>query len=142
MYIIFDLDGTLADIRHRLHYIKDKPKDWNSFYKACVEDKPIRSMIILFRMLDNHKYNRIEIWTGRSSIVRKETEEWLLNYKLFYNELRMRDGNNYVQDYILKEAWLKKSKTIPDLVFEDRERVVEMWRSYGVQCCQVGDGNF
>lgn len=37
-YIIVDLDGTLANIDHRLHYIKQNKPDWNAFYGACKDD--------------------------------------------------------------------------------------------------------
>jgi hypothetical protein len=47
--ILCDLDGTLANVGHRLHYLKNpdgtlkpqKERDWGSFHKACV-DAPIR----------------------------------------------------------------------------------------------------
>jgi FMN phosphatase YigB (HAD superfamily) len=32
MIYIFDIDGTLADISHRLHFIQQEPKDWRGFY--------------------------------------------------------------------------------------------------------------
>ena len=40
MFIIVDIDGTIADCSHRLHYIKGEKKDWNSFFKAAGKDKP------------------------------------------------------------------------------------------------------
>jgi hypothetical protein len=30
----------------------------------------------------------------------------------------------------------------PTLVFDDRSRVVEMWRKNGIKCFQVAEGNF
>ena len=32
MDIIVDIDGTIADVRHRLHHVKDGKKDWNAFH--------------------------------------------------------------------------------------------------------------
>jgi len=34
---VFDLDGTLANIDHRLHFIKTKPKNWPAFFEATYE---------------------------------------------------------------------------------------------------------
>jgi len=73
--IIFDLDGTLADITHRLHFIQKEPKDWDGFFAACVADKPIAHTIEIMNILMNR--DRVEIWTGRSDIVREETIRWL-----------------------------------------------------------------
>ena len=38
--IIFDLDGTLALIEHRVHHITAETPDWQAFYAACVDDLP------------------------------------------------------------------------------------------------------
>tara|TARA_B000000565_G_scaffold250158_1_gene222338 strand:+ start:676 stop:1383 length:708 start_codon:yes stop_codon:yes gene_type:complete len=89
--IICDLDGTIANIEHRLHYIKGPKKDWPSFNKACVHDtvnKDVRE--ILWNMYDAGRKNGerptdlqkvsdrfIYFFSGRSEAVRKETEEWL-----------------------------------------------------------------
>lgn len=32
---VFDIDGTLADLTHRLHHIQKQPKDWDAFFDAC-----------------------------------------------------------------------------------------------------------
>lgn len=50
--IVFDLDGTLADITHRLHFIKDGNHDWDGFFAACVDDAPIPEMVALFQVLE------------------------------------------------------------------------------------------
>ena len=30
----------------------------------------------------------------------------------------------------------------PTLVFDDRDRVVAVWRKHGIRCCQVAPGDF
>ncbi len=42
---LFDLDGTLANIDHRLHFIKQENKDWDGFFKACSADLPKHAVI-------------------------------------------------------------------------------------------------
>ena len=39
-------------------------------------------------------------------------------------------------------AQVKADGYEPILAFEDRERVVDMWRRNGIQCCQVAPGDF
>ena len=53
MDIIFDVDGTLLDIEHRLKFIKKSPKDWEAFRdpKQKRWDEPIRPMLDLFAAL-------------------------------------------------------------------------------------------
>ena len=140
MYIIFDLDGTLADMTHRLSHIQKKPKDWDSFYAACLNDEPIEQMLALCRTLAH--FNTVDIWSGRSDVVRVQTEFWLKKYGINYRTLKMRRDGDYRQDYIVKGEWADTLLAPPDVVFDDRQQVVDMWRSRGVRCCQVAPGDF
>ena len=49
-------------------------------------------------------------------------------------------------DDVVKEEWLlslpEEIKSNISIVFEDRKRVVDMWRNHGIQCCQVSEGDF
>ena len=143
--IIFDLDGTLADIDHRLQFIEKKPKDWPSFFSACSFDKPIWPNILLAQRLMASQYVSVHIWTGRNEDVRKTTEVWLWQYELrHYDELKMRKSGDRRLDHIVKSEWLDKlpKGEWPDIVFEDRDSVVNMWRSKGITCYQVAPGDF
>lgn len=51
MIYIFDIDGTLADLSHRLHFIQKKPADWDGFFAACSDDAPIPEVIELIQRL-------------------------------------------------------------------------------------------
>ena len=155
MRYIFDLDGTLADCTHRLHLLDRRPKEWDAFFKACDQDHPIFPMIQLLGEV-SRSANWIEIWSGRSEAVRAETLEWLSDvasctvgeYGGYHVvcRLRMRAIGDYTQDHDLKRDWLYADKLAGgdriDLVFEDRQRVVDMWRSEGIMCCQVAPGQF
>ena len=145
MFIIFDLDGTLANIEHRLHFIRtegQKP-DWDSFHKACVNDEPIVPMIKIFQAM--RRAHGIEIWSGRSKMVSDETISWLRIHDIVPDRIRMREEGDYTPDHILKQNWLQEKiylRLKPDLVFDDRSRLVQMWRNNGIQCCQVANGEF
>lgn len=77
---LFDIDGTLADLTHRLHHIQPPlmadghygPKDWDAFFAACKDDKPILHICDLARTLSS--YAPIVLVSGRSDRVRIETE--------------------------------------------------------------------
>jgi hypothetical protein len=145
---IFDLDGTLADCTHRLPLLDSNDKDkWENFYAACNKDVPIISVITTLLKLNIS--SEIWIWTGRSEEVRLQTIQWLLKYLWIIDELpvlRMRSVGDHRPDDVLKQEWLD---SVPaDMrgrivgVFEDRQRVVDMWRRNGVQCFQVAPGDF
>ena len=88
--IICDIDGTIADIKHRLHYIKDhsgnllKSPDWDSFNQACFNDKPIVDVIRIVKLLwmngssqSSSGFN-LKFFTGRNNFAREATLLWLM----------------------------------------------------------------
>jgi len=169
MRVIFDLDGTLANIEHRVHLITNedsKDNDWDKFYRLCTDDKPIVPLIDLCSKMVEDAGFFVEIWTGRSDSVRKSTIKWLEHHAIrvndhpehpdyppehriqknfYYAILRMRQDGDYRPDHEIKEEWLSEPSATglqPALVFEDRSSVVNMWRKHGILCCQVAEGNF
>lgn len=140
MFIVFDLDGTLADITHRTHFVRGSGKpDWNSFFAECGRDAlntPVAEA------LDAHlrSGHRVEIWSGRSAVVEAETQQWLYDNGIDPHLLtRMRPAGDNTPDTELKRSWLHElhPDDRPDIVYDDRQRVVDMWRDEGVTCFQV-----
>lgn len=141
LFVVFDLDGTLALTEHRNHFLEREKKDWRGFYGACDKDEPCRPII---RVLDALACTgaRVEIWSGRSSEVRAKTCGWLDENGIGYIPLRMREEGDHRPDTVLKKEWLDACDQKPTLVFEDRATVVAMWRENGIRCCQVAPGEF
>lgn len=146
---LFDLDGTLANIDHRKHFIEGERKSWSRFYKACVDDTPNTPVIATMELLLNTGAE-IQIFSGREDSVRKETKAWLsehtsLNMKT--TTLLMRPTGDSTPDDELKRNWYENVLTAGErrrvvAVFDDRDKVVAMWRSMGVPCFQVAPGDF
>lgn len=141
---IFDLDGTLADAGHRLHFIHADKKDWRSFFAAAKDDRPIESTIRTMQLL--RRDAEVWIWTGRSDEVKAETIRWWIENDCVPHEWRMRAAGDHRADHVIKEEWLREIAA-DDLgrivaVFEDRDRVVQMWREAGLTCYQVAPGAF
>lgn len=154
---IFDLDGTLALIQHRRHFVERErgKQDWKAFYAACVDDQPNAPVIRVMESL--RRFADIWIFSGRSDEVRASTVDWLVQHTSFARSdfdcafgtqdvLTMRAEGDYTPDDVLKRQWL--DSMLPDdrvrlvAVFDDRSRVVRMWRDAGVTCFQVADGEF
>jgi phosphoglycolate phosphatase-like HAD superfamily hydrolase len=142
--VIFDLDGTLALVEHRFHFIEGRKKDWHGYFAACVLDPPNLSVVSVCQALYGAGY---EIWivSGRSDEVRKETVNWLRKHDVQYHRLVMRSAGDKRPDDFLKRQWLING-TLPRermlMVFDDRDKVVAMWRREGVTCAQVAPGDF
>lgn len=144
MDTIFDIDGTLADIQHRRHYVSVKPKNWPAFEKAIKFDTaivPILNTALTFQA-SNH---RLIFCSGRGEQQRAQTTEWLERHGLISPRIYMRAEKDYRSDDIIKEELLDRILADgfnPQLVFDDRDRVVAMWRRRGLICAQVAPGDF
>jgi predicted kinase len=142
-FYVFDLDGTLALINHRRHFIQGPEKNHRAFYAACVDDLPNWPVIhaLLAHLDAGHK---VEIWSGRSAEVKTQTLAWLYAHNIPPELLtRMRPEGHYIKDHVLKEQWLQEcGDDKPDAIYDDRPTVVEMWRRNGVPCFQVDAGDW
>ena len=144
MKVVFDLDGTLANCDHRQHLVK--AGKWDAYFDACDKDTPIFHAIVVLKALLRNGH-LIEIWSGRGEgpggAVRDKTTEWLKEHDIwnFIHALRMRPHKDHRKDSELKTSWWKEAGK-PDLVFEDRDQAVKMWRDAGVPCYQVAPGDF
>lgn len=146
MIYIFDIDGTLADLTHRLHCIEEVPANWDAFFNLCSEDCPIESVIGVCRSLMKSGA-KIILSSGRSDAVMNKTVEWLTDFGVPFNALYMRKSGDHRQDDIVKSELLDKILSDFDGeeilgVFEDRNQVVKMYRDKGLRVYQVADGNF
>lgn len=139
--VVFDLDGTLADVEHRRHHVTGGNRRWDLFYAASGEDPPVEAVHLAFRAHEAAGH-RIEVWSGRSDEVRGITEDWLARHGLAPARLLMRPARDSTPDDVLKEAWLDAADPAPSLVYDDRDKVVAMWRRRGVPCFQVAPGDF
>lgn len=145
---IFDLDGTLADTSHRQHILgSDAPDKWDQFFAACSEDWPIDTNIATAEMLYKAGAD-IMIFSGRSDAVKQQTRDWLKTHLSFGAKvpLFMRSVGDYTPDELLKRMWyyLMSDEDRQRLVavFDDRDKVVDMWRRIPVTCYQVARGAF
>jgi phosphoglycolate phosphatase-like HAD superfamily hydrolase len=146
--IIFDLDGTLAliDKRRKLAAKPDGKIHWGKFFdpQNIQLDEPNIPVIEAFKAMKNAG-NRVGIFSGRDSISRAETKQWLADNGIEPAFLRMRPQGSFTKDDILKKQWLDEELEMGNKIlctFDDRDKVVKMWRDNGIVCFQVAEGSF
>ena len=122
--------------------------DWTAFFAACVEDTPNWPVISTLNALLKSGAD-VQIWSGRSSEVMNQTLAWLQRFFEGDAEelgLCMRREGDFTPDDELKRSWLEALNEYDRrrlvAVFDDRQKVVDMWRSHGVACFQVAPGDF
>ena len=151
--VIFDLDGTLADIDTRRSFsTKDNGKmDWDKFFDPAniSMDQPNPPVIKMAQALDDQGF-KIVILSGRSKATKDATKDWLNKFGVPFSVLKMRPTGgqfNFMPDDKLKKMWLDDlfpgdTKDRILCVFDDRQKVVDMWRDNGLSCFQVAPGDF
>jgi hypothetical protein len=87
-YAVVDIDGVLADVRHRLHHVERRPKNWAAFFAAADEDGLLAEGVAV---VDNLAAEHTIVYlTGRPERLRSQTESWLRRHGLPAGELIMR----------------------------------------------------
>jgi serine/threonine-protein kinase RIO1 len=145
--IIIDIDGTVAE--------KYPPRDIHDLTKVAY-DYPIWPTIKAIEgLISTGKYAPIFV-SGRQKKAAEATKQWLLHYISFLPYeyhfgtnilLFMRNDNDNRCDTIVKrEIYENHIKEYYDVfcVFDDRKKVIDMWRSLGlfVFDCAQKDNNF
>lgn len=151
MLVVFDLDDTLADTTERTKQFSsptrgfphfDADVDWDAYFLTCSSDKPMRETINVLKALDAAGHD-VRIWSARGAVARQETIKWLAKHGIPFRvavKLRLRPESDHRPDLEIKREWAELEK--PDLIFDDRDRVVAMWRSLGIRCFQVAPGQY
>ena len=152
--VIFDLDGTLAIIEKRrlkagktVDGKETNKMDWDVFFdpENIKLDEPNDPVIQCANMFYDWGY-QIYIMSGRLDTTKEETIKWLEKHMVSYHELIMRPRKTwkFVPDDKLKKQMLEDHLNKDEVycIFDDRQKVVDMWRAEGLTCFQVAPGNF
>lgn len=147
--VIADLDGTIALNEHRRHWL-DKEKHpkltsderWRRFFADCHKDLPNIPVIRTLQAL-RWSWCDIHIFSGRSDEAKDQTLIWLGRNSVPWQRLIMRCAGDLTPDEELKRQWIAEYDLSQILcVFDDRQKVVDMWRELGLTCFQVAPGDF
>jgi hypothetical protein len=143
--VIFDIDGTIADVEHRRHHVRSGGrKDWKAFNAGMVHDPIVDPVVSVLRALHNSGCTII-LCSGRGTENRQKTIDWLSKHNIPYHALYMRAINDYRRDDVVKKELLDQildDGFKPIIAFDDRQQVVDMWRDNGMVCAQVAPGDF
>lgn len=128
--VVYDLDSTIAHTVHRHHLFPSAEQDgnvdaWIKYSQACPDDIPITGTVA--RMEMDAAYHQVHISTGRFDITRPETENWLAQYRIPYDFLKMRvtdtleEKNSLIKIRYIKQLEAQGITVL--LVYEDSARV-------------------
>lgn len=135
---LVDIDGTLAHMRDYRG-----PFDWAKVGLDDVDE--VISEVVTNLHESRFSNYKVIIMSGRDASCYSETEDWLLEHDIYWDELFMRPKNDMRKDNIVKAELFDthvRDNFDVRFVLDDRQQVVDMWRSMGITCLQVAPGDF
>ena len=143
--IIFDVDGTLMDVQHRRHFVEQSPRNFKAFRDEMVNDTPNEDIVMMANLLKEAGH-RIIIATGRLEDDGPLTKRQLNNAGVSWDAMFFRTKKDeFKPDSEVKEKFIARMKADgfnPTMAFDDRQKVVDMWRRNGLRVFQVDKGDF
>jgi hypothetical protein len=145
--VIVDIDGTLSNCEHRVHWVRSKPKNWPAFNRGMKRDTVHEDIVWMLRTFHAAGCT-ILIASGRGEEDREVTETWLRDVAGIaglYSRLYMRPARDYRSDDIVKGEILDHMLADgfnPTMAIDDRQQVVDMFRSRGLRVLQCARGDF
>ena len=128
---VFDIDGVLADVRHRLRFVESRPKDWDAFFDAAVDDPPLPQGVALAR--ESAKDCEVVYVTGRPERCRADTLAWFEQHGLPQGQLSMRRRRDFRPARVAKLELLQRlaaERTVA-VVVDDDEQVCDAYEGAG-----------
>jgi hypothetical protein len=120
---VIDIDGVLADVRHRVGHLDKRPKDWRSFFADAVKDPPLQEGLDAARRLA--EVYEVVYLSGRPEHLRRDTEAWFRRHGLPRGELHLRPRNDFRPARDFKLSMLRRfQERAPVAVLVDDDRDV------------------
>jgi len=129
--VVFDIDGVLADVRHRLHFLATRPKNWDGFFAAAKNDQVLEvGAEFAKRAATTHE---IVYLTGRPERLRTATQSWLDEQQLPAGRLVMRPEGDRRSSAVVKLHELRRLRreSTVEMLVDDDPSVVEAARAAG-----------
>ena len=128
---VVDVDGVLADVRHRLAYLEHRPKDWRGFFAAARRDPLLdvgRDTVLRLAEVCEVVY-----LSGRPEHCRRDTEAWFAQHDLPAGELLLRRRGDFrpateVKVEVLRQLAQRAPVTV---LVDDDPAVLEAARGAG-----------
>lgn len=136
--IIFDVDGTLCDVRSVRHYVTGDQRDFTAFHKASLFCPPNHAVRDLARMSDQ----AVVVVTARDARFERVTRDWLAKHDIAFEALYMRPWGDQRKDAVVKAEILTAILAdgfVPVLAVDDRDDIIEVWNAAGIPTLKVGE---
>jgi FMN phosphatase YigB (HAD superfamily) len=136
--VVFDIDGVVADVRHRVHFVEQRPQDWGRFFAGAADD-PVSEVGADWARKAAAEHDLVWL-TGRPEWLRPVTARWLDQHELPAGPLLMRGDRDYRPARAFKLAELRKLAARDEIVVfvDDDPMVIEAAAAAGFTASLAG----
>jgi hypothetical protein len=130
---VVDIDGVLADARHRQHHVQVYPKNWDAFFRAAPYDEPLPEGFAVVRELAS-RYEIVYL-SGRPERIREATQRWLTKHDAPAGRLVLRKDHDRRPAKVMKLVTVRKLAQQHSIavVVDDEPEVCEAFQTAGFQ---------
>lgn len=135
---LYDVDGTLCDVRGIRHYVTSGSRDFHSFHMASQFCPPNHDVVEQARAA-RAEGRAVIVLTARMARYRMLTRRWLNSWDIPFDILRTRRDGDFRKDAVVKREILASLRRDFDIVraYDDNPAVIEVWQSEGIETVVV-----
>lgn len=125
--VLYDLDSTVRDTRHRHHLspVADPSSTWKLYALACEDDPPIRGTVARMRL--DWPHHQVHLVSGADPVSESMTRAWLGQHVgPYWDALHLRYGGSVEDNAQVKAAYVAELHAAGIdvvLAYEDRPEV-------------------
>ncbi len=126
--IIYDMDGTLTDVRGIRHLVRGKYRNFDAFHRGsyfCPPNEQVRDMALD----SNHNGYANIIVTARTETYREVSQAWLDEQGIPFENMYMRADGDFRKDYDVKREILAQILEDYDVLHaaDDNPAISQVW---------------
>lgn len=135
--VIFDMDGTLCDVRGIRHYVTGERRNFDAFHRSSLFCPPNAWVVNFARGLPRES---VVIVTARDARYERVTRDWLAKHEVGFAALYMRPWGDQRPDYVTKAEILERIRADgyrPVVAVDDNPSVIALWKENGISTITV-----
>ena len=131
--VIFDMDGTLADVSSIRHHVQGPNRDFHRFHVESAGVPPHEHVVDMAREASEAGHH-IAIVTARKAKYRNHTAMWLALNHVPSDSMHMRSDRDDRPDYEVKKDIHRKLSSQFDIVHavDDNPNVIRLWQEHNI----------
>ncbi len=142
--VIFDIDGTLADVREIKHHLTGDVVDYDLYHKLAQDAPPVEPIVIAAVSMVALGLSPL-IVTARKAKYMDDTVIFLRRNNIPFDMIFMRQDDDDRTDVDLKRDILKRIRSMDydvKLAYDDNPEIIDLWVSEGIPAVFVPNRGF